>query len=122
MDFKTATTNVLNVNYKQKKQINISNWVQYKFKDGKIQCLNPSQELTEEEKQQEIVKQISHAIELNRYKYMIKYDELHGEGAYDRLYYMEPIYDEVQLELELIENDENDYENDYDYDYEYNAE
>jgi hypothetical protein len=121
MDFKSA------VNVKQqKKQINISKWddilkdnsskwIQYKFKDGKIKCLNDKKELTEEEQQQEIIDtldQISYAIELNRYKYMIKYDELHGDGAYDRLYYMEPIYNNLELELSLDSEEEvnSDYE------------
>jgi hypothetical protein len=121
MDFKSA------VNVKQqKKQINISKWddilkdnglkwVQYEFKDGKIKCLNDKKELTKEEQQQEIIDildQISYAIELNRYKYMIKYDELHGEGAYERLYYMEPIYNNLELELSLDSEEEvnSDYE------------
>jgi hypothetical protein len=114
MDFKTAINNVSNINQKQKKQIDISNWAQYGFKDGKIQYLNPPQ-LTDEEKQQEIIDtldQISYAIELNRYKYMIKYDELHGEGAYERLYYLKPIYDNLELliDSEEEENINSDYE------------
>jgi hypothetical protein len=125
MNFKTAINNNSSIK-KNKKSIDISNWSQYGFKDGKIKCLNPFQELTEEKKQQEINKtlyQISHTIELNRRNYMMKYDELHGEGAYERLYYMKPIYDEVQLELELMENDENDeYEYENENDYEYNVE
>lgn len=120
MDFKTAINNNLPIK-KNKKPMDVSNWAQYCFKNGKIIRLDTP---SEEENQQEIMKKISHAIELNRHNYMIKYDELHGEGAYDRLYYMEPIYNEVQLELDLIENDENENENDYenDYDYEYNVE
>ena len=120
MDFKMA------VNVKQqKKQMNVSKWddilkkdnglkwVQYGFKDGKIKCLNNVKELTEEEKQQEIIEtldKISRAIELNRYKYMIEYDELYGEGAYDRLYYLKPIYDNLELELDLEEEVNSDYE------------
>lgn len=111
MDFKTAINNNLPIK-KNKKPIDISNWAQYCFKDGKIIRLDNS---SEEENQQEIINKISRAIELNRHNYMMKYDELHGEGAYDRLYYMEPIYDEVELELDLIENDE--YESDCDYEY-----
>lgn len=114
------------VNVKQqKKQMNVSKWddilkkdnglkwVQYGFKDGKIKCLNNVKELTEEEKQQEIIEtldKISRAIELNRYKYMIEYDELYGEGAYDRLYYLKPIYDNLELELDLEEEVNSDYE------------
>lgn len=118
MDFKTAINNISNVK-QQKKQIDISNWTQYGFKDGKIQCLNPPDELTEEEKNKEMndtLTRISRAIELNRCKYMIKYDELHGEGAYDRLYYSKPIYDNLELESELElgtdldENTNSDYE------------
>ena len=113
MDFKTAINNNSSIK-KNKKIIDVSNWAQYGFKDGKIKCLNPPQEFTEEEKQQEIIEtldQISYAIELNRYKYMMKYDELHGEGAYERLYYMEPIYDNLELESEEEQGEVNsDYE------------
>ena len=120
MDFKMA------VNVKQQKKLmNVSKWddilkkdnglkwVQYGFKDGKIKCLNDVKELTKEEKQKEIIEtlnKISHAIELNRYKYMIEYDKLHGEGAYDRLYYLDPIYDNLELELDLEEEVNSDYE------------
>jgi hypothetical protein len=123
MNFKSA------VNSKQKKkQINISKWddilkkdnglkwVQYGFKDGKIKCLNPPQQLTEEEQHQEIIEtldQISYAIELNRYKYMIKYDELHGEGAYDRLYYIKPIYDNLDWDLDVSSDTEEEVNTDY---------
>ena len=114
MDFKTAINNISNVK-QQKKQIDISNWAQYGFKDGKIKYLNPPQELTEEEKQQEIIDtlvQISSAIELNRYKYMIKYDDLHGEGSYERLHYSKSIYDNLDLDLSLDSEEEvnSDYE------------
>lgn len=114
MDFKTAVNNISNVK-QQKKQIDISTWEQYGFKDGKIKCLNSPQEFTEEEKQKEIIKtltQISYAIEMNRYNYMIKYDNLHGEGAYERLYYLEPIYDNLELDLDLETEEEinSDYE------------
>jgi hypothetical protein len=114
------------VNVKQQKKLmNVSKWddilkkdnglkwVQYGFKDGKIKCLNDVKELTKEEKQKEIIEtlnKISHAIELNRYKYMIEYDKLHGEGAYDRLYYLDPIYDNLELELDLEEEVNSDYE------------
>lgn len=110
MNYKTAIEIVSNVK-REKKPIDISTWAQYELKDGKIKYLNPPQELTKEEKQQEIIDElykISFAIETNRYKYMINYDKLHGEGAYERLYYLEPIYDD----LDLDENeDKNEYEN-----------
>jgi hypothetical protein len=114
MDFKTAINNISNVK-QQKKQIDISTWEQYGFKDGKINCLNSPQEFTEEENQQKIndtLHQIAYAIELNRYKYITKYDELHGEGAYERLYYLEPIYNNLELELglDLEEEANSDYE------------
>lgn len=114
MDFKTAINNNSSIK-KNKKIIDVSNWTQYGFKDGKIICFNKSSELSEEEKQQEVIEtlnQISYAIELNRYKYMMKYDELHGEGAYERLYYMEPIYNNLDLELEL-EEDQGEVNSDY---------
>lgn len=129
MDFKSA------VNSKQqKKQMIVSKWddilkkdnglkwVQYGFKNGKIQCLNPPQQLTEEEQQQEIIEtldQISYAIDLNRYKYMMKYDELHGEGAYERLHYMKPMYDNLDWDLdELLDKEE---EEEVNLDYEQNV-
>jgi hypothetical protein len=116
MDFKTAINNISNFK-QQKKQIDISNWTQYGFKDGKIQCLNPPQELTKEEKQQEIIEtltQISCAIELNRYKYMMKYDELHGEGAYERLYNLKSIYDNLDSDLDLLlDSEEEEVNSDY---------
>jgi hypothetical protein len=114
MDFKTAINNISNVK-QQKKQIDISNWTQYGFKDGNIKCLNPPQELTEEETKKEIIEtlyNISCAVEFNRYKYMIKYDELHGEGAYDRLYYSKPIYDDLDLDLSL-DSEEEEVNSDY---------
>jgi hypothetical protein len=113
MDFKTAINNNSSIK-KNKKIIDVSNWAQYGFKDGKIIRLDKSLELSEEEKQQEIIEtlhQISYSIEINRYNYMIKYDELHGEGAYERLYYMEPIYDNLELESEEEQGEVNsDYE------------
>lgn len=113
MDFKTAINNNSSIK-KNKKIIDVSTWAQYGFKDGKIIRFDKSSELTEEEKQQEVIDtldQISYAIELNRYKYMMKYDELHGEGAYERLYYMEPIYNNLDLELEEERGEVNsDYE------------
>jgi len=103
MNFKNAIDNVSNINPKKNK-IDVSTWGQYRLKDGKIKCLNPPQELTEEEKKQEVIdtlSKISFAIEVNMYKYMINYDKIHGDGAYDRLYYLEPIYDDLDLNLDL---------------------
>ena len=115
MDFKTAINNNSSIK-KNKKIIDVSNWAQYGFKDGKIIRFDKSSELTDEEKKQEVIEtldQISYAIELNRYKYMMKYDELHGEGAYERLYYMEPIYNNLDLELELELESEEEINSDY---------
>lgn len=105
MNFKSAINNNLPIK-ENKKLIDISTWAQYYLKDGKFIRLDEEPELNEEEKIKEIddiMKNISCAIENNRSNYMMRYDELHGEGAYERLYYMERIYDEVQLELESYE-------------------
>jgi len=102
MDFKNAIDNISNIKPKKHK-IDVSTWAQYGLKDGKIKCLNPPQEFTEEEKKQEVINtlsKISFAIELNMYKYMINYDKIHGDGAYDRLYYLEPIYNDLDLDLD----------------------
>ena len=39
--------------------------------------------------------QISLAIERKRNKYIKQYDETHGDGAYERLYYLKNIYDNL---------------------------
>lgn len=110
MNYKTAIEIVSNVK-REKKPIDISTWAQYGLKDGKIKYLNPPQELTEEEKQQEIIDKlykISFAIETNRYNYMINYDKLHGNGAYERLYYLEPIYDDLDEDEDENEDEDED--------------
>lgn len=107
MNFKDIVNNVPAIESK-KTQVDVSTWAQYKMKDGKYIYLNPPEELTEEEKKQEIsetLEQISYAISLNSYRYMVNYDMLHGEGAYGRLYYLEPIYDlDLDADLDLDEN------------------
>jgi hypothetical protein len=102
MNFKNIISNP-SIITPRKKNIDISTWAQYTLKNGKIHQLNPP-ELSPEEKQQEIANtlaQISFSIEKNIYKYRITYDSLHGEGAYDRLYYLEPIYKDLDLDLDL---------------------
>lgn len=108
MTFNTATNK--NTNKIKEGNINISTWIQYEFKDGKIKCLNPNptKELTEKEQLLETMNKISQAIENNRNKYISKYDELHGEGSYERYncplqnYYEDMIY----------EGDDEDYDED----------
>lgn len=104
MDFKKVTINNNFYIKENKKPLDISTWAQYWFKDGKI---HTNQTMSEEEKKikeiEEIdnaMKNISHSIRINRNNYIMKYNELHGEGAYERLYYLEKIYDEVELEFE----------------------
>jgi len=111
---KITTTNTTTI-----KEKNISTWIQYEFKDGKIKCLNgtnkqPTQnylkELTEEEQILETMYKISQAIENNRNRYISKYDELYGEGSYERfncplLNYYEDIIDEEYYE----DKDEDEY-------------
>lgn len=114
MDFKKAIDNNLPIK-QNKKSIDTSTWAHYWFKDGKI---HTNQIMSEEEKIKEInnaMENISYSIGMNRYNYMMRYDELHGEGAYERLYYLERIYDELELELDfedeiIDELDEIEYE------------
>lgn len=107
MNFKNIVECVPDIKY-EKKTIDISTWTQYKMKNGQIQ-LNPPYELSDEEKQQEInctLYNISLAIGSNMQKYRRKYDELHGEGAYDRLYYLEPIYPNLDVDDEDEDTDD----------------
>ena len=73
-------------------------WSYYAYKNRKIVCLNPPPEKTKEEIQEELnltMFQISLAIERKRNKYIKPYDETHGDGAYERLYYLKNIYDNL---------------------------
>jgi len=103
MNFKRATDSKI---IDEKKPIDISTWAQYGLKDGKFVCLTKKQE--QEKEKEDIIDtlcNISYAIEMNRYRYAKKYDELHGEGAYERLYYLEPIYDNLDSEEESQEEE-----------------
>lgn len=53
-------------------------------------------------------------------KYKVTYDKIHGPNAYDELYYSEPIYPNLDAELNSDEESEGDYFNDYTYHYESN--
>lgn len=121
MNFKNIVEQISsNVKY-EKKPIDISTWAQYKVKDGKIHHLNPTIKLSDNEEIINAINNISFEIGYNMYKYKKKYDELHGEGAYDRLYYLEPIYPNLDKELEEEEKEEKEEQNEENYNYEQNT-
>lgn len=99
MNFKNVVESISDVKY-ETKQINISSWAQYKVEKGKIHHLNPTTELSDNEEIIIAMYNISSAIDRNVRKYRQNYDELHGEGAYNRLYYLEPIYPNLDVELD----------------------
>ena len=112
---------VTNTNTNTIKGKNVSTWIQYEFKDGKIKCLNGQnehiqnylkelKELTEKEQVLETMYKISQAIENNRNRYISKYDELHGEGSYERYNCPLPNYYENIIEEEYYEDEDDEYE------------
>jgi hypothetical protein len=115
-----------NTNTNTNKGKNVSTWIQYEFKDGKIKCLNGQnsqnehvqnhlkelkdlKELTEKEQVLETMYKISQAIENNRNRYISKYDELHGEGSYERYNCPLPNYYENIIEEEYYEDEYDEY-------------
>lgn len=54
-------------------------------------------------------------------KYKINYDKIHGHNAYDEIYYCEPIYPNLDSELNSDEESESDYFNDSNYTYHYDS-
>jgi len=54
-------------------------------------------------------------------KYKVTYDKIHGPNAYDELYYTEPIYPNLDSELNSDEESESDYFNDSNYSYHYDS-
>ena len=112
MNFNTATNKNKNKNTNKIKEpnVNISTWIKYEFKDGKIKCLNPPTELNEKEKLLETVNKISRAIENNRNRYITKYDELHGEGSYER--YNCPLSNYCEYMTDEEDNDDDNDDND----------
>ena len=110
MDFKQVIQRGINknINTIKNKNIDCRKWLHITYDknvNNKIIYLN-GQNLTEEleelEKSQEYINwqmsEVCNSIEFNMYKYCEKYDELHGEGAYDRRYYLPPIYPNLDLE------------------------
>jgi hypothetical protein len=53
-------------------------------------------------------------------KYKQQYDELHGEGAYDLIYYTEPIYPSLDNNLSDDEKESNHYSSEEEYNSHYN--
>lgn len=51
-------------------------------------------------------------------KYKVTYDKIHGQGAYEEMYYSEPIYPWLDTTFNSDEDSENEHFNDYNYHYE----
>ena len=51
-------------------------------------------------------------------KYKVTYDKIHGQGAYEEMYYSEPIYPWLDTTFNSEEDSENEHFNDYNYHYE----
>lgn len=98
-----------------KNNIDISGWLHMKYKnDGcKIIYFNGKslkEEREELEQSQEYfnwqMDQISYKIGENLAKYIRQYDEIHGEGAYDIAYGLDPIYPNLDCENDDYGTDE----------------
>jgi len=50
-------------------------------------------------------------------KYKVTYDKIHGQGAYEEMYYSEPIYPWLDTTFNSDEDSENEHFNDYNYHY-----
>jgi hypothetical protein len=57
-------------------------------------------------------------------RYKVQYDSIHGEGAYDLVYYSPPVYPEDEYFSDGISDNNNDYTGSYEYvnKYSYDAE
>jgi hypothetical protein len=55
------------------------------------------------------------ALANNWNKYKQQYDEIHGEGAYDLVYYTEPIYSSLDENFSDDENDNTPYSSEEEY-------
>jgi hypothetical protein len=58
----------------------------------------------------------------NWLRYKTQYDSIHGEGAYDLLYYLEPVYPEDEYLSDGASDNNNEYVNKYSYDVEAESE
>lgn len=57
-------------------------------------------------------------LSVNWNKYKVTYDKIHGKGAYDEMYYSEPIYPWLDITFHSDEDSENEHFTDYNYHYE----
>lgn len=124
MNYRSATQNILPIKPTIRK-IDTTNWLKMKYENGKIVYgdgqKSPKEEQEEYEKTQEYInyqmEQVCYNISLNLYKYAKQYDEIHGEGAYERAYVLDPIYEnldddfefELGIESEKKANDDSEY-------------
>jgi hypothetical protein len=71
-----------------------------------------------------IYNQMIETLSNNWSQYKTQYDSIHGEGAYDLIYYSEPVYPEDEYLSDGISNYNNDYTGSYEYvnKYSYEAE
>ena len=99
-------------------------WVQYTSYKSKYPFTitvgeKTKSELTLLESQQDIhyIPSIISQLSTNWDKYKTNYDKLHGQGAYDKIYFSEPIYpsDEYNSDSEPEPEYSNDTQDDYDY-------
>jgi hypothetical protein len=56
-------------------------------------------------------------LSINWNKYKVIYDKIHGQGAYEEMYYSEPIYPGLDATFYSDEDSENEHFNDYNYHY-----
>jgi len=113
----TSNFNFEYYTYKNGKTINVKTGLEIKHENE-----NDLKNMTHEDIEK-LFFDMAYVIDLNRKKYSKKYDELNGEGAYERYYKLENIYDSTQYCEEDYEDydihNEEDYE-DYKEDYEHN--
>ena len=103
-------------------------WTQYTFckKSGLLEVVNGSKTKRQIEQEKEdshmsnsnvIYKEMIITLEQNWLRYKKQYDKIHGEGAYDLVYYTEPVYPED----DYFSDTDNGNGSSYDYDLDYNS-
>jgi hypothetical protein len=63
-----------------------------------------------------IYNQLITKLSKNWLQYKTQYDSIHGEGAYDLIYYLEPVYPEDEYLSDGSSNNNNEYVNKFSYD------
>ena len=64
-----------------------------------------------------IYNQLITTLSNNWSRYKKQYDSIHGEGAYDLIYYLEPVYPEDEYLSDGLINYNNDYNGEYEHEY-----